>query len=689
LNLEPLVREEPSQLKICGLLDELSEYFFPYECKFLNLDFNCWEEQIADFEPDILFVESIWNGYNKTWRRKLTPLPSEEFVELVAWCKARKIPTVFWNKEDPVHFGTFLHVASYFDIVLTTDLDCIPLYKRLLGHEQVYCLPFATCAQMFSPLEKYQRKDGACFAGSYYNKREERKRDFEGIMDLLLKKGNVEIYDRNPYPGNPDYEYPDKYKPLIVGTLPANKIDIAYKSYKLGITLNIVKHSSTMQARRAFELMSCNTLVISNACKGLENMFGDLIIYYDDHEKCEATLDRIISNEILYEKLKLKALRKVLAEHTYKERMAYLYELVYKRKPKSGLPDVVVYSVVNSDSDANRVMLSYRKQKHQNKKLFIFAVQKIQAYQNYEDIEILSIDQMNEFFLDKADFCAYFNPNHYYGEYYLADLVLSLKYEKAVAVGKGCYYKFSDEDGFQLINYEKKYTLTTTLKADRAIVSVDYKKSVGFSGIKEGEGYITGVPCLSIDPYNFCENYGNENCQLVDDIQINEGLSIDEINNIGESIPDWDQYYEIPAMVAADELYDRIDIKDDNLIKIKLDNGVGLLNLENEVKDVFLNRKFDITEHKKSADNLTVYYSAVIRGSIRVYCAYYNERDKYLGSYLILNKGCTTIPIKQEAKYFKFFVRFEGKAKMIFKEIILNPSTKSSILDDILGSVST
>lgn len=678
------MNKDLSQLKICGLLDELSEHFFPYECRFLNLDFNCWEDQITEFEPDILFVESIWNGYNKTWRRKLTPLPSAEFVELMNWCRAKKIPTVFWNKEDPIHFNTFLHVASYFDIVLTTDLDCIPLYKRLLGHEQVYCLPFATCPQMFTPLEKYKRKDGACFAGSYYNKREERKRDFEGIMDLLLKKGNVEIYDRNPYPGDPDYEYPDKYKSLIVGTLPANKIDVAYKSYKLGITLNIVKHSSTMQARRAFELLSCNTLVISNTCKGLENLFGDLIIYYDDPKKCEARLNQLLSNEILYEKIKLKGLRKVLSEHTYRERIAYVYELVYKRKPKSSWSNIAVYTVVNTQTEAERVVFSYRKQQYQHKKLFIFYTQSIQVSEQYDDIKVLPIDNMNEEFLREADYCAYFSPNNYYGENYLTDLVLSLKYENVVAVGKGCYYTF-DAANFRLENSNKKYIVTNRLKNDRSIVSVEFKKSMGFLGTQEGEDYVEGVPCLSIDPFNFCEGYTYESCNLVDDIQINEGLSIDDIYNISESLSALKKYYNIPVSITGNELYNRLNTLDTNVIKQKVDRGIGLINVLDESRDVFIDKKFDVMENEKLTNRLTVYYNAVIEGPIKFYCAYYDQSDKYLGSYLVLNKGCTVIPIKKGAKYFKFYIRFEGKAHMIFKELILNPTIKNSILDDILS----
>ena len=34
--------------------------------------------------------------------------------ELTSWCKKNKVPTIFWNKEDPVHFNSFINACKYF-----------------------------------------------------------------------------------------------------------------------------------------------------------------------------------------------------------------------------------------------------------------------------------------------------------------------------------------------------------------------------------------------------------------------------------------------------------------------------------------------------------------------------------------------------------------------------------------------
>lgn len=128
------------------------------------------------------------------------------------------------------------------------------------------------------------------------------------------------------YPGNPDYTFPDKYKESIVGSLPMNKIDIAYKGYECGITMNTVKRSSTMEARRIYELLACNTISMSNPCSAIKNMFGDLVIVWEDENQFREELEKIKNTPNYKEKLTLAALRKVMLQHTYEERLAKICE---------------------------------------------------------------------------------------------------------------------------------------------------------------------------------------------------------------------------------------------------------------------------------------------------------------------------------------------------------------------------
>jgi hypothetical protein len=70
-----------------------------------------------------------------------------------------------------------------------------------------------------------------------------------------------------------------------------------------------------MFARRVFELMSSNTLVVSNYSRGMEELFGELAVFADrDPTRLKSLSD------IEVDALREQALTKVLREHTYAKR---------------------------------------------------------------------------------------------------------------------------------------------------------------------------------------------------------------------------------------------------------------------------------------------------------------------------------------------------------------------------------
>lgn len=113
---------------------------------------------------------------------------------LVEWCKQNNFPTVFWNKEDPVHFDRFIETAKRFDYIYTTDENMIPKYKEKAGHENVFALPFAAQPVIHNPIKIAEdRINKACFAGSYYKLHKERCIDMDRLLDSASKFG-LEIF---------------------------------------------------------------------------------------------------------------------------------------------------------------------------------------------------------------------------------------------------------------------------------------------------------------------------------------------------------------------------------------------------------------------------------------------------------------------------------------------------------------
>ena len=108
---------------------------------FTRLSINSYENlntlKITDIfkKPLFLFVESAWLGQRKKWKYKIASYPNfpsrnnKKLVNLVCRAKNKGIPTVFWNKEDGIHFHRFIDSARHFDHILTVDSNCIEKYK--------------------------------------------------------------------------------------------------------------------------------------------------------------------------------------------------------------------------------------------------------------------------------------------------------------------------------------------------------------------------------------------------------------------------------------------------------------------------------------------------------------------------------------------------------------------------------
>jgi hypothetical protein len=101
-----------------------------------------------------------------------------------------------------------------------------------------------------------------------------------------------------------------------------------------------------MFARRVFELMSSNTLVLSNYSRGTDEMFGDLIVYPDKQP------DRLRSlSDAAIDDLRVRALNKVLGEHTYRHRWLQMLQNI-------GIPHatrectITATCLVNQQADA-------------------------------------------------------------------------------------------------------------------------------------------------------------------------------------------------------------------------------------------------------------------------------------------------------------------------------------------------
>lgn len=660
------------ELRVAGILDELSRTCFPYECRFLELDTKNWEKQIISFQPQMLFIESAWKGLDNKWYKKIYNV-SDELIGVVNLCKCMGIPTVFWNKEDPVHFDTFISAAALFDYIYTTDADCIPKYKYLLGHDRVGLLPFAVNPRLYNPIEKYERKNGCCFAGSYYRKQRERCEDFEKIYNLLRKADmDITIYDRNTYPGNPDYMYPEKYKGAILGSLTLKNIDVAYKGYMWNLTMNTVKNFPTMMARRVFELLASNTLVISNRCDAIENFFGGLVVQYkNDDEDFLAKVNCLKNNNEYAEKFKLLGLRTVLKDHISRLRMEQIAREVLGWSFK-GAPEIRVFSYVKNDNEQDNVLRNYKRQSFKCAGLTLIASSDIPDFSDEDDIVMLrngDVKTADE--LGEADYYLFMSAKNYYGENYVLDMVLALEYSVCPVIGKGCYFYF-DGENFVKENRNMAYKNTDMVKLDRCMFHKRLAKTVFLDSLDDG--YISGVACTSIDPYNFCANFTADSCPKVDDIEINTGsFEWSEFRPYSEPFN-----YSIKRQISGTEIFKDLILQDRAEVMHFGGGYSGVYSKDNTGKTftIEIPMKIDVKDYA-CENKVSLFWNGAKNGNSKIYAVFKDKNDVELIKTEISPNVLAKIEFPESSEYFCFRLALKGFAAILLGKISFGVQPKS------------
>jgi FkbM family methyltransferase len=563
-----------TDLKVACIMDEFTFTSYEPTATLFQLTPKFWEQELQGFKPDLVFIESAWRGKEDLWGNKVGHC-AQEVQDIVAWANKNKVPTIFWNKEDPIHFETFLNTARLFDYVFTTDIDCINRYKAALGHERIYFLPFAAQPQHSNPIEKYERKDAFCFAGAYYVRYPDRTRDLGSFIAELPEYRPVEIYDRNFGKDDPNYQFPKEYQPFIVGTLPFEEIDKAYKGYHYAINLNSIKQSQTMFARRIYELLASNTITVSNFSRGIRLLFGDLVVVSDSGEEVLERVKTISQSPEHLRKHKLAALRKVMLEHTYQDRLAYIISKIQGRAVSSWQPNTVVIAYAKNQDQYLAILNNFERQTLENKTLCVVlsnnALLKLIEENRDEvsgDVKLVTLSQMNNVtmgdWLESVEWIAPMVPDDYYGPNYLMDLVLATRYVESDLITKSTHYVRPESGELKLAwpNRQYKYVQACPIRSSLIRCSLvrdenarDWLKSLYTKEISASVAY----QAFAIDEFNYCKNGlsipNQEVLETVNDlVDLDVGISVDKLLAKAEAIQPAEKQQDQAPVWQAEEL---------------------------------------------------------------------------------------------------------------------------------------
>lgn len=421
---------------VLGVMDEFTAGCFEQDVNLIQPRPDNWYALLEKYNPELIFIESAWKGNSGSWQYRVAEYsnkPGQEVYKICSYAKERGIPTVFWNKEDPVHHDKFMCSAKLVDGVFTTDEGMKESYIRKTGNSNVHALPFAAQPALHRPAPLNGRKQKLCFAGSWYgNRHAERGQAMRWLLETA-NKYDLDIYDRNY--GTGIFPFPDEFQKGIKGSLPYKELCEEYNRYRVFLNVNSVVDSPTMFSRRVFELMACGTPIVSTYAKGIENLFeSDAVWLVRNREEADEAIHTLMTDDDEWRRRSLAGIREVFTKHTYAHRLNTIFTHVGVSTRLPTDPSILLLAKAASSEAMRALELFAQKQEYRRFVLGIECEAHVAASVGNIAENIVLLRPGEHVAWAKAQeqersIMGWIGGGHEYGPHYLRDLANASLYE--------------------------------------------------------------------------------------------------------------------------------------------------------------------------------------------------------------------------------------------------------------------
>jgi len=326
-------------MKIALISDELTRISLSLEDDIKIYNITPWNYKIIFrlFKPDFLFVESAWKGYLNSWKYKIASYPNvpsrnnNKLKKVVEYAKFLNIPTIFWNKEDVVHFDRFIESAKLFDYIFTVDINAIKKYRKITN-APANVLMFAIQPKIHNFTGFSFKYKKANFVGSYSRYIHSKRREWQNIFfkTLCENEFEVDVYNRNSDRNPQIYGYPSLSCIYEKRKVKYEKTAQIYKDYVISLNVNTITDSKTMFSRRLIEILGCGGVCVTNPALSIDEMFKDYCYVMNSEMELKEFINRIKIDGLRksdYERIKAGS-EYVLNKHTWKKRLDYVCNVI-------------------------------------------------------------------------------------------------------------------------------------------------------------------------------------------------------------------------------------------------------------------------------------------------------------------------------------------------------------------------
>jgi len=551
-------------VKMACLLDRFSFDCFSHEIELIPVSKSNWKSVLSRPDINYFLAESIWSGHDGGWQFAMSSFDTaagDQLKKLLGFCKEEGIQSIFWNKEDPVNYDSFIEVAKHFDYIFTSDSACISKYKGDCYHDNVFSLTFAAQPIIHNPIRNSLPSHDVGFAGSWYIRDHgNRKRDTKILIDAASNYG-LHIFDRF-YGTDNRNRFPEEYNDFVKGSLTYKETCMAYRVYKIFLNVNSVDCSPTMFSRRVFEILASATALVSTQSVGMQEMLPECISVVTDYSSAKYEIDRLLNNEFERNLMAFRGYREVMNNHTYSNRLREIFTKVgidFGTKPK---PMISCICVSNRPHLIEDILDKFDLQTYQNKELILVIEADDDSFSQIKQLtkerkdiilqrafehEILGALLNKGVELSRGDYVAKWDDDDLYGPEYLSDSMLAFNYSSADVVGKLESYMYHQGTDSMYLRFENKrfryqhLILGPTIIARRSVFDV-----VQFQerSVSEDTNFLkdcvkSKFKIFATDPYNFVywraadkskHTWQPEDDELLRNTRkVTQGLSTDEV----------------------------------------------------------------------------------------------------------------------------------------------------------------
>lgn len=249
---------------------------------------------------DFILIESAWLGIEGSWKGRVASYAKPKKIPhvrlLSKFARLKKIPVVFWNKEDPIGFERFKHQIEHVDICLTTDISKVSAYKSMLKPRQkIDVQPFFFQPRLHNPkvgkLDK-TLSDKVVFCGGYYQQEYPDRADRLDKAISAIGSGNIVIYDRFKSGASSWQQYQKSNQVNIEPSFEYLDSKYYYQQGCAHLNVNSLDGLCSMFSRRMLELLACNQKVIDLTNYKNRSVLSEFVIQAAAQDEIKQSLSK-------------------------------------------------------------------------------------------------------------------------------------------------------------------------------------------------------------------------------------------------------------------------------------------------------------------------------------------------------------------------------------------------------------